>query len=94
VDAEKPSALDAVLVRAGHLTVDNGAPGEPEFETDTVEAATAELSALRRVVADNARMREALERIAAWDEGPVITGSFDEPGSAIIARAALGGRDD
>lgn len=37
----------------------------------------------------NARLREALERIASYGEEPTVTGSFDEPHSARIARAAL-----
>ena len=39
---------------------------------------------------DNERLREALNRIASWREGPRVTSSFDEPGSAEIARQALG----
>ena len=35
------------------------------------------------------RLEAALTRIASWSEGPVVTGRFDEPGSAEIARAAL-----
>lgn len=34
-------------------------------------------------------LREALEKIASWSEGPVVTGAFDEPAAAMIARAAL-----
>lgn len=41
--------------------------------------------------ADNERMREALNIIASWREGPRVTSSFDEPGSAEIARQALQG---
>lgn len=32
---------------------------------------------------------EALNEIAAWGQGKSVTGSFDEPCSAAIARAAL-----
>ena len=32
---------------------------------------------------------EALDKIANYDEGPVVTGSFDEPNAARAARAAL-----
>jgi hypothetical protein len=41
-----------------------------------------------------ARLRAALDRIASWGEGEVVTGKFDEPVAAAIARAALalGGR--
>lgn len=35
------------------------------------------------------RMADALDRIAAWHDGPVVNGSFDEPGSAQTAREAL-----
>jgi hypothetical protein len=34
-------------------------------------------------------LRKALDRIASWDEGPVVTGVFDEPHAAMVARAAL-----
>jgi len=33
-----------------------------------------------------ARAEAALNEIACWDEGPKVNGSFDEPGSAEIAR--------
>ncbi len=33
--------------------------------------------------------RKALEAIASFSEGPIVNGSFDEPGSAEIARQAL-----
>lgn len=36
-----------------------------------------------------ARLVEALNRIACWNGGPVVKGSFDEPHSATIAREAL-----
>ena len=39
--------------------------------------------------AENNKLREALNRIASWNEGPEVTGSFDEPCSAEIARQAL-----
>jgi hypothetical protein len=35
------------------------------------------------------RLRAALNQIASWEEGPVVSGRFDEPGAASIARAAL-----
>lgn len=35
------------------------------------------------------KWREALNQIAAWDDGPVVTGSFDHPGPARTAREAL-----
>lgn len=35
------------------------------------------------------RYRKALEEIASYGEGPVVTGGFDEPCSARIARRAL-----
>ena len=36
------------------------------------------------------KLREALDKIASWNEGDEVDGSFDEPGSAAIAREALG----
>ncbi len=35
------------------------------------------------------RLTWAANRIASWGEGDTVTGSFDEPASAEIARAAL-----
>lgn len=35
------------------------------------------------------KMEEALNKIASWEEGEEVTGSFDEPGSARIARESL-----
>jgi chromosome segregation ATPase len=53
----------------------------------------AEVDRLRGWFADRdaelARLREALEEIASWNEGDVVTGKFDEPASAATARAAL-----
>lgn len=57
--------------------------GQPE-RTDEVLA-----QALLAKDAEVRALREALDEIACWDEGPEVTGSFDEPGSAKIARAAL-----
>lgn len=56
-----------------------------------IAAAALEQSAKREaeLVADRERLREALNRIASWPEGETVSGSFDEPGSAQIARDAL-----
>lgn len=43
----------------------------------------------RRLERAMAGAEEALNRIASWREGAVVGSSFDEPGSAGIARAAL-----
>lgn len=45
-----------------------------------------ENAALRKEIE---QYREALNRIASWSDGNKVTGSFDEPGSAQIARDAL-----
>jgi hypothetical protein len=42
-----------------------------------------------RAAAEIERLRAALNQIASWEEGPVVSGRFDEPGAASIARAAL-----
>ena len=34
-------------------------------------------------------MLEALNALASWDEGEVVSGKFDEPGSAACAREVL-----
>lgn len=44
---------------------------------------------LARLEAENAALKEALNVIASWDEGETVTGSFDEPGSAHLARETL-----
>lgn len=43
----------------------------------------------KEVRADAEKYRAALERIASWAEGVEVNSSFDEPGSAEIAREAL-----
>lgn len=67
------------------------------------ERATSKFSALVHLAADihemetdlirsSARIEElekALNLIASWGEGDEVNGSFDEPGSASIARDAL-----
>ena len=41
------------------------------------------------LIAEVRRLREALKSIASYDEGAVVTGSFDEPYAAAKAREAL-----
>ena len=48
-----------------------------------------ELPGLRSKDGRIAELEEALNHIAAWNEGPVVTSSFDSPWTARIARAAL-----
>ena len=38
---------------------------------------------------DVERWKSALNSIASWTEGPVVTSAFDDPSSARLARAAL-----
>ena len=49
----------------------------------------------RKVVAalraERDKLKAALEEIASWREGEVVTSLFDEPGSAETARQALRG---
>lgn len=47
------------------------------------------LRQLESIRTQNAAMREALNKIASWSEGPEVTSSFDEPASAMVARNAL-----
>jgi len=51
-----------------------------------VDALITERDALTERVA---RLEQALVRIASYDDGPDVTGSFDEPCAARIARDAL-----
>lgn len=53
---------------------------------EILKAKDAELTSLK---AENEALKEALRQIASFQEGPEITGSFDEPCSARIAREAL-----
>jgi len=64
---------------------------EPGWTTVIRQSDALEQSAKREaeLVADRERLREALNRIASWPEGETVSGSFDEPGSAQIARDAL-----
>ncbi len=55
----------------------------PERDRLSVEEANSWLRS------ENERLLTALNHIAAWDKGPEVTSSFDEPGSAKIAREAL-----
>jgi len=55
------------------------------MNTNTLPLA-AEIDRLR---AENKKMRDALNKIASWSEGAIVDKSFDEPGSAKIARDAL-----
>ena len=51
-------------------------------------ACRAELDALREAAG---RYKAALDKIASWGEGAEVTGSFDSPHTARIARQALNG---
>lgn len=42
-----------------------------------------------RLLNENMILREALDKIASWGEGDIVSGKFDEPYSASIARKAL-----
>jgi hypothetical protein len=57
----------------------------PAGSIDPAEAA----DEIDRLTGQITRLRAALEEIASWDEGPTVNGTFDEPYSAKIARAAL-----
>jgi len=52
---------------------------------------------VRQVTADRdaeiARLRAALNELAAWHDGPVVTGKFDHPWPAQFARDALAAHD-
>ena len=54
-----------------------------------VDRAYAAEARLSEVEAERDRLKAALDQIASWMEGPVVNGTFDEPWSAKIARAAL-----
>lgn len=44
---------------------------------------------VRELRAQRDRLLAALNKIASWNEGAEVSGSFDEPGAAGIARAAI-----
>lgn len=52
--------------------------------------ASGALKELERIKRDNSIMREALDKIACWQDGFEVNGCFDEPCSAYIARQAIG----
>lgn len=45
-----------------------------------------------RLIEQNCRFRGALQMIACYDQGRRVTSTFDEPGSAQMARDALEGK--
>lgn len=57
-----------------------------QMDADTLASVKAERDA---ALAENERLRAALNSIASWGEGPEVTSMFDEPGSAQAARDAL-----
>ena len=62
--------------------------GKELIKAEKTRADQAE-SALLAFQVREAELREALERIASKDEGPIVDGTFDEPRAATIARKAL-----
>jgi hypothetical protein len=42
-----------------------------------------------QALAREKKLLDALTKIACWDQGAEVTGSFDEPASAAIARKVL-----
>jgi hypothetical protein len=66
-------------------------PGElhTHYKVDPIE----ELNRLQTELTDAQRKleiaTEALDTLACWNEGPEVTGSFDDPPSATLAREAL-----
>ena len=61
-------------------------PLERDLMGAELATAQAELLAVR---AERDRYKAALNEIASWGEGPEVTGSFDSPDTAKIAREAL-----
>jgi hypothetical protein len=51
--------------------------------------AEVDAAVVARLTAERDKFAAALNQIASWSEGANVTGSFDEPHSARIARAAL-----
>lgn len=68
------------------------------YDKNVLSSTRGEAAALRAKLAAAeakiARLTAALNEIASWSEGPEVNGSFDEPGSARIAREALAGCPD
>lgn len=52
------------------------------------------LGEIDRLRAQREKFRAALDEIASWKEGAAVSGTFDEPNSAELARKALGLSDD
>lgn len=55
--------------------------------SDTERALAERVASLE---AEIARLRKGLHAIASWHEGDVVTGAFDEPHAAMLARGVLG----
>lgn len=84
------SALDGILSGTNDPACVLYGTDDPYFDLHDRQEATAELSALR---AENARMREALEKCRDVLAGHTMT-KQELIDALRSARAALGGRDD
>jgi hypothetical protein len=94
---------DKATPRPWRISEDRNPSGWASIEVDTphefktigsmymfdVDTNIANAALIVRAVNNFDQMKTALNRIASWEEGEVVTTAFDEPGSAEIARAVL-----
>jgi hypothetical protein len=59
--------------------------------TEDLRFTAAARTALPELVAEVRRLRAGLAEIASYGEGPTVTGKFDEPTAARLARKILEG---
>jgi hypothetical protein len=60
-----------------------------DLDTVLVYAQADALLAMSAPIAENERMKEGLHELASWGEGELVTGSFDCPACARVARSTL-----
>ena len=63
--------------------------GEADGRAEDAEFISHARADVPALVSEVERLREALNDIASWKEGPEVDGRFDEPASARRAREAL-----
>lgn len=91
----KPEPVNAELLAAAKLAfrrLVTLVEGGDALDDDAVAAGKLEVAITRaesHPVADLERMQAALNKIARWECGAEVDGSFDDPWSAKLARAAL-----
>ena len=71
-----------------HAAVEPRGTGE-RYCSEKIAELVMTQSQLAKAIAERDALKAALDKIASWGEGPVVTGMFDEPASAKMAREVL-----